>query len=67
MYVPFPVLGINGTAISLYMSLLQHIIFGPFFQDRLEILLNTWIKLGIVPSPAEVSKEEGINFLWSKG
>ena len=36
-------------------------------QDRLEIILNTWIVLGYVPSPAEVSKLEGIDFPWSKG
>lgn len=36
-------------------------------QDRLEIILDNWIELGHVPSPAEVSKEESIDFLWSKG
>ncbi|CAK9141141.1 unnamed protein product [Ilex paraguariensis] len=36
-------------------------------QDRLEIIMNIWIQLGYVPSPAEVSKEEGIDFLRSKG
>jgi hypothetical protein len=35
-------------------------------QDRLEIILNSWIDFGHVPSPAEVSKEEGIDFLWTK-
>lgn len=29
--------------------------------------MNTWIQLGYVPSPAQVSGEEGIDFLWSKG
>lgn len=37
------------------------------FQDRIEIILNTWIELGYVPSPAEVSKQEGIDFPWTKG
>ncbi|KAL2528453.1 Protein root UVB sensitive 4 [Forsythia ovata] len=36
-------------------------------KDRLEMIINTWINLGYVPSPAEVSKEEGIDFFWSKG
>ncbi|KAF8410600.1 hypothetical protein HHK36_003132 [Tetracentron sinense] len=38
-----------------------------YVQDRLEFILDTWIQLGFVPSPAEVSKEEGLDFLWSKG
>lgn len=37
------------------------------FQDRLEIILSTWIECGYVPSPAEVSEKEGINFLGVKG
>ena len=36
-------------------------------QDRLEVILNTWVESGYVPSPAEVSKLEGIDFPWSKG
>lgn len=36
-------------------------------QDRLEIILNSWIELGHVLSPAEASKIEGIDFLRSKG
>ncbi|XP_075653429.1 protein root UVB sensitive 4-like isoform X3 [Castanea sativa] len=36
-------------------------------NQRLEIILNIWIESGFVPSPAEVSKEEGVDFLWSKG
>lgn len=38
-----------------------------YVQDRLEIILDKWIESGHVPSPAEVSKDEGIDFLWSKG
>ncbi|KAI9165560.1 hypothetical protein LWI28_016279 [Acer negundo] len=36
-------------------------------KDRLVIILKTWIELGRVPTPEEVSKEEGIDFMWSKG
>ncbi|KAL2569455.1 hypothetical protein AAZV13_18G128900 [Glycine max] len=36
-------------------------------KDRLEIILSTWIECGYVPSPAEVSEKEGINFLGVKG
>lgn len=46
---------------------ISHLIFMLNVQDRLEIILNTWIQLGYVPSPAEVSKVEGIDFLSSKG
>nr|XP_011465444.1 PREDICTED: protein root UVB sensitive 4 [Fragaria vesca subsp. vesca] len=45
---------------------LKHVHLQTLSKGRLEILLNTWIKLGKVPSPAEVSKEEGIDFLQSK-
>ncbi|KAJ6733016.1 RUS1 FAMILY PROTEIN C16ORF58 [Salix koriyanagi] len=41
-------------------------IFSTLTKDRLEIILNSWIDFGHVPSPAEVSKEEGIDFLWTK-
>lgn len=39
---------------------------GEIIQDRLEIILNTWIKFGYVPSPAEVSEKEGIDIFNSK-
>ncbi|XP_057542386.1 protein root UVB sensitive 4 isoform X2 [Amaranthus tricolor] len=32
-------------------------------NERLELILNKWIEYGYVPSPAEVSKLEGVN-LW---
>ncbi|GMI86436.1 ROOT UV-B SENSITIVE 4 [Hibiscus trionum] len=35
-------------------------------KDRIEIIIDTWISFGYVPSPEEVSKDE-INFLWTKG
>lgn len=36
-------------------------------KDRLEIIINTWLCSGAVPSPAEVSSKEGINILMNKG
>ncbi|XP_048139280.1 protein root UVB sensitive 4 isoform X3 [Rhodamnia argentea] len=35
-------------------------------NQRLEIILNTWIEFGYVPLPAEVSKEEGIDIFSHK-
>ncbi|KAK8716703.1 hypothetical protein V6N13_044007 [Hibiscus sabdariffa] len=35
-------------------------------KDRVEIIIDTWISLGYVPSPEEVSKNEEINFMWTK-
>ncbi|KAL5752819.1 hypothetical protein ACOSP7_023009 [Xanthoceras sorbifolium] len=46
---------------------LKYIHLQTLTKDRLEIILNTWIELRRVPSPAEVSKEEGIDFMWNKG
>ncbi|KDP31846.1 hypothetical protein JCGZ_12307 [Jatropha curcas] len=46
---------------------LKHVHLQTLTKDRLEIILNSWIELGHVPSPAEVSKKEGIDFLRSKG
>lgn len=37
------------------------------YQNRLEIILERWIEFRQVPSPAEVSEEEGIDLLGSKG
>ncbi|XP_008790336.2 protein root UVB sensitive 4 isoform X1 [Phoenix dactylifera] len=36
-------------------------------KDRLEIIINTWLCSGVVPSPAEVSSKEGIDVLMNKG
>ncbi|KAE8709543.1 Protein root UVB sensitive 4 [Hibiscus syriacus] len=36
-------------------------------KDRIEIIIDTWISFGYVPSPEEVSKDEEINFMWTKG
>ncbi|KAL8528625.1 hypothetical protein ACS0TY_006170 [Phlomoides rotata] len=46
---------------------LKHVHLQTLTKDRLELIINIWIQLGNIPSPAEVSKQEGINFLWSKG
>ncbi|OVA10856.1 Vitamin B6 photo-protection and homoeostasis [Macleaya cordata] len=46
---------------------LKHVHLQTLTKDRLEIILDTWIRLGFIPSPAEVSKEEGIEFPWKKG
>lgn len=37
------------------------------YQNRLEIILERWIQTRQVPSPAEVSKEEGVDLLGSRG
>lgn len=36
-------------------------------QDRLEIIINAWIHQKYIPSPADISREEGINCSWRKG
>ncbi|KAE9592092.1 hypothetical protein Lal_00013001 [Lupinus albus] len=46
---------------------LKHVHLKTLTKDRLEIILNTWIESGYVPSPAEVSEKEGINILGVKG
>ncbi|KAG8367044.1 hypothetical protein BUALT_Bualt16G0031500 [Buddleja alternifolia] len=46
---------------------LKHVHLQTLTKDRLESIINIWLQLGYVPSPAEVSKTEGIDFLWSKG
>ncbi|KAI8029430.1 Protein root UVB sensitive 4 [Camellia lanceoleosa] len=52
--------------IGIYQGL-KHVHLQTLTKDRLEIIINTWIQLGCVPSPADVSEEEGIDFMWSKG
>ncbi|XP_062102250.1 protein root UVB sensitive 4 isoform X2 [Humulus lupulus] len=46
---------------------LKHVHLQTLTKDRLEVILNTWVESGYVPSPAEVSKLEGIDFPWTKG
>jgi hypothetical protein len=65
-------LSMNNFAFTKFAINVHHNYFSVIFfcfcvQDRLEIILNKWIESGYVPSPAEVSKEEGVDFLWSKG
>ncbi|KAL0430322.1 UNVERIFIED_CONTAM: protein root UVB sensitive 4 [Sesamum radiatum] len=45
---------------------LKHVHLQTLTKDRLESIINIWIQQGYIPSPAEVSKREDINFLWSK-
>ncbi|KAK9269748.1 hypothetical protein L1049_001526 [Liquidambar formosana] len=63
-FIAFPIF----SAIDLFgiYQGLKHVHLQTLTKNRLEIIMNTWIQLGYVPSPAEVSKEEGIDFLWSK-
>ncbi|KAL9229577.1 hypothetical protein vseg_005028 [Gypsophila vaccaria] len=58
-FVVYPIF----SAIDLYgiYQSLKHVHLQTLTKDRLEIILNTWIQCGYVPSPAEVSKLEGIN------
>ncbi|GLT39065.1 hypothetical protein SLA2020_132730 [Shorea laevis] len=46
---------------------LKHVHLQTLTKDRVEIILNRWMEMGYVPSPEEVSKEEEISFMWSKG
>ncbi|KAB2036702.1 hypothetical protein ERO13_D03G019500v2 [Gossypium hirsutum] len=46
---------------------LKHVHLQTLTKDRLEIIIGSWISSGYVPSPEEVSKDEEINFMWSKG
>ncbi|CAI9110066.1 OLC1v1010029C1 [Oldenlandia corymbosa var. corymbosa] len=46
---------------------LKHVHLQTLTKDRLEIIINAWFQQGYVPSPAEVSKDEGIDFFWTKG
>ncbi|KAL8038440.1 hypothetical protein ABFX02_11G106800 [Erythranthe guttata] len=46
---------------------LKHVHLQTLTKDRLESVINIWIHRQYIPSPAEVSTEEGINFMWSRG
>ncbi|EEF40055.1 protein root UVB sensitive 4 [Ricinus communis] len=46
---------------------LKHVHLQTLTKDRLEMILDSWIALGRVPTPAEVSKKEGFEFLRTKG
>ncbi|KAL6587633.1 Protein root UVB sensitive 4 [Orobanche minor] len=45
---------------------MKHVHLQTLTKDRLESIIKIWIQLRYIPSPAEVSKKEGIDFLWSK-
>ncbi|KAK4760868.1 hypothetical protein SAY87_005761 [Trapa incisa] len=46
---------------------LKHVHLQTLTKDRLVIILNNWINLGYVLSPAKVSSEEGIDIFNTKG
>ncbi|GFQ01927.1 protein root UVB sensitive 4 [Phtheirospermum japonicum] len=46
---------------------LKHVHLQTLTKDRLESIIKIWIQLRYIPSPAEVSSKEGIDFFWSKG
>ncbi|KAL1219080.1 Protein root UVB sensitive 4 [Cardamine amara subsp. amara] len=46
---------------------LKHVNLQTLTKDRLEIILERWIEFRQVPSPAEVSEEEGIDLLGRRG
>ncbi|XP_076909368.1 protein root UVB sensitive 4-like [Bidens hawaiensis] len=53
------------TAVDLYgiYQSLKHVHLQTLTKDRLEMIIDTWIQYQYVPSPAEISKREGINFI----
>uniref|UniRef100_M0ZSM4 mRNA, clone: rafl24-09-C04 n=1 Tax=Solanum tuberosum TaxID=4113 RepID=M0ZSM4_SOLTU len=62
MYPVFSVLDLFG----IYQGL-KHVHLQTLTKDRLKIIISTWIQQGFVPSPEEVSKQEGIGLSWSRG
>ncbi|CAN4081601.1 unnamed protein product [Withania somnifera] len=62
MYPIFSVLDLFG----IYQGL-KHVHLQTLTKDRLDIIISTWIQQGFVPSPEEVSKQEGIGLFWSRG
>ncbi|MCD7472241.1 hypothetical protein HAX54_013267 [Datura stramonium] len=62
MYPIFSVLDLFG----IYQGL-KHVHLQTLTKDRLDIIISTWIQKGFVPSPEEVSKQEGISIFWSRG
>ncbi|KAG7641801.1 Root UVB sensitive family [Arabidopsis suecica] len=66
--LPFVLYPIFSTfdLLGIYQGL-KHINLQTLTKDRLEIILERWIEFRQVPSPAEVSKEEGIGLLGSRG
>uniref|UniRef100_A0A7N0UY04 Protein root UVB sensitive 4 n=1 Tax=Kalanchoe fedtschenkoi TaxID=63787 RepID=A0A7N0UY04_KALFE len=64
-FVAFPIFSALDL-VGIYQGL-KHVHLHTLTKGRLEILINTWIQLGQVPSPAEVSKVEGIDLFGIKG
>ncbi|KAK4347846.1 hypothetical protein RND71_034185 [Anisodus tanguticus] len=62
MYPVFSVLDLFG----IYQGL-KHVHLQTLTKDRLDIIISMWIQQGFVPSPEEVSKQEGIGLFWSRG
>ncbi|XP_060191695.1 protein root UVB sensitive 4 isoform X2 [Lycium barbarum] len=61
MYPIFSVLDLFG----IYQGLKQ-VHLQTLTKDRLDIIISTWIQQGFVPSPEDVSKQEGIGLFWSR-
>ncbi|CAN0911881.1 Protein root UVB sensitive 4 [Linum grandiflorum] len=61
VYPIFAVIDVFG----IYQGL-KHVHLQTLTKDRLEIILDTWIKVGHVPSPAQVSKKEGVGIFRSR-
>ncbi|XP_010472341.1 PREDICTED: protein root UVB sensitive 4-like [Camelina sativa] len=66
--LPFVLYPIFSTfdLLGIYQGL-KHINLQTLTKNRLEIILERWIEFRQVPSPAEVSEEEGIDLLGSRG
>ncbi|KAK4488349.1 hypothetical protein RD792_004107, partial [Penstemon davidsonii] len=62
-FVLYPIFSVMDL-LGIYQGL-KHVHLQTLTKDRLESIINTWIQLGYVPSPAEMSKKEGIDFFWS--
>lgn len=65
--LPFVLYPIFSTIdlLGIYQGL-KHINLQTLTKNRLEIILERWIQSRQVPSPAEVSKEEGVDLLGSR-
>ncbi|RID66240.1 hypothetical protein BRARA_D01399 [Brassica rapa] len=65
--LPFVLYPIFSTIdlLGIYQGL-KHINLQTLTKNRLEIILERWIESRQVPSPAEVSKEEGVDLLGSR-
>lgn len=64
-FIVYPIFSVMDL-IGIYEGL-KHVHLQTLTKDRLEIIINCWVRLGRVPSPAEVSKREGIGLIQNKG